>query len=59
MTTSSWRLTVEEIAFLLSLRQQSELAQSLLRAQLGPLTKENVMKVVEDGFYTKEQVEGK
>lgn len=24
-----------------------------------PLTKENVMKVVEDGFYTKEQVEGK
>ncbi len=24
-----------------------------------PLTKDNVMKVVEDGFYTKEQVEGK
>jgi D-xylose transport system substrate-binding protein len=24
-----------------------------------PLTKENVMKVVDDGFYTKEQVEGK
>ena len=42
MTTNSWRLTVEEMALLLSLRKQPELAQELLRAQLGPLTKENV-----------------
>lgn len=42
MSTSSWRLTVEEIALLLSLRKQPEMAQEVLRAQLGPLTKENV-----------------
>lgn len=42
MTTSYWRLTVEEIAFLMSLRQQPQLAQDLLRTQLGPLTQENV-----------------
>ncbi len=42
MSTSVWRLTVEEIALLMSLRKQPELAQELLQAQLGPLTKENV-----------------
>lgn len=42
MTTSSWRLTVEEIAFLISMRNQPAIAQGTMRVQLGPLTKENI-----------------
>jgi hypothetical protein len=42
MTTAFWRLTVEEIALLLSLRGEPTLAQDLLRAQLGAMSQENV-----------------
>ena len=42
MSTPSWRLTVEEIALLMSLHGQKEAAKELLQYQLGPVGKENV-----------------
>jgi D-xylose transport system substrate-binding protein len=48
----------EKVEFSAKLDNGKKQVDSLLLTPI-PLTKENVMKVVEDGFYTKEQVEGK
>lgn len=48
----------EKVEFTAKLDNGKKQVDSLLLTPI-PLTKENVMKVVEDGFYTKEQVEGK
>ena len=48
----------EPVEFNAKLDNGKKEVDSLLLTPI-PLTKENVMKVVEDGFYTKEQVEGK
>jgi D-xylose transport system substrate-binding protein len=48
----------EKVEFSAQLDNGKKKVDSLLLTPI-PLTKENVMKVVEDGFYTKAQVEGK
>ena len=48
----------EKVEFSAKLDNGKKQVDSMLLTPI-PLTKENVMKVVEDGFYTKEQVEGK
>lgn len=48
----------EKVEFSTQLDNGKKKVDSVLLTPI-PLTKENVMKVVEDGFYTKEQVEGK
>ncbi len=48
----------EKVEFSAKLDNGKKQVDSLLLTPI-PLTKDNVMKVVEDGFYTKEQVEGK
>lgn len=48
----------EKVEFSAQLDNGKKKVDSVLLTPI-PLTKENVMKVVEDGFYTKEQVEGK
>lgn len=48
----------EKVEFSAKLDNGTKQVDSVLLTPI-PLTKENVMKVVEDGFYTKEQVEGK
>lgn len=48
----------EKVEFSAQLDNGKKKVDSMLLTPI-PLTKENVMKVVEDGFYTKAQVEGK